>query len=661
MQSAARTQTGSPPGGGGGGTTATALGVGAGVGAMLGGPRAQAGGGGGGSGGGPPQQLLSGPGGGGGRPPVPLAAIGSGAVAGAVSHHDYALAAAGFGAAGYGIYEAEKSAIDAAAETSHLRAVLLAQGVSQVAAGDLIEQARTIARSTPGLTIADVVKAGIDLKSVLGGTDTNPNSLQPASAALPAFAQTMSLLEAIGNKRGDPTFAAAKAQELLGHLADERTGGVSAEELQRNLDAANRVAIATNMRVGPSDYLAFAKQARIAGISADDEFLYRYAPALIMEMGGQRAGTGVAAFGRQFMAGTMTQNRAEMLKKLGILDKSASWKHGQVQNIPQHLQNSAEAYADPSKWIWDTLKPALEKAGITGRLAQARFISQLASTAVGSGFIASNLTQEASIKKEAANIGAAKTGGAALQGMFDEDFMLQLSNFQKAWHNFMTDMGGPLLEPASALLYALTAGLNQLGQWAHDNPLLAKRIGEVAGAFALFAIGTSAYAGLMFLAGPMIRVAGAMALFGKGMAAATGADVLIGILGRLVPILSFFLGMKPSETNKGEGDVLQRFREMSPEDKRKAMDPSQWSKEHPGAATSGAGNAPDQSRHLWIPGGGDKGSQQHGDVYLDGKKVGQVLWPHLANEISRPASGSNNPDIRQSPLYPGVSGNWSLA
>jgi hypothetical protein len=78
---------------------------------------------------------------------------------------------------------------------------------------------------------------------------------------------------------------------------------------------------------------------------------------------------------------------------------------------------------------------------------------------------------------------------------------------------------------------------------------------------------------------------------------------------------------------------------------------------------------PDRQHYLWNPkawGFGtddisepsksDGTGKRSGDVYLDGKKVGMILENATADRFSRPITGSNNPDMRVSPLMPGMMG-----
>lgn len=113
-------------------------------------------------------------------------------------------------------------------------------------------------------------------------------------ALLPRFARLTALLQVMDRKKGgsgDGAFAAAKAMEVMGGMIDERqvdgrtVREINPELMQQRLDMMARVAVATNSRIGPQDYLGFAKQARVAGMNLSDSFIYERLPAIMLGMG----------------------------------------------------------------------------------------------------------------------------------------------------------------------------------------------------------------------------------------------------------------------------------------------------------------------------------------------------------------------------------------
>jgi hypothetical protein len=521
-----------------------------------------AGGGGGGYGGGG-NLRLGGPGGGGMPPLTPGGGGGAGGgPGGGMSSHGYALAAAGYGMVAGGISAAGRATLGAAGDVSHLRAMLLAQGVSPAEADATVAQARGIARATPGITIGHALGAAVDLKSILGGTDSDPTSMGPALTALPAFTQMMAVLNIAGRQRGDPTYAAARAQELLGHLVDERTHGVSSEALQRQLDMALRVSVATNNRVNPTDYMMFARRARAAGMSLNEDALYGTVPSLIQQLGGSQAGTGAMAMFRQFSTGTMTQNRVAELQRLGILNRRAHWDHGRVTTMQRDLVGYDQIVSDPVQWIASVLKPALERAGITDRLAQARAAQSLGSTATAGGFMSDVLAGLAAIMKEAANIRASQTGGQALNTLMKSDYTANTAAFSAAFHNMLTDIGGPLMQPAIDQMKSLGGAMRGIGEFADKHPDMTRRIAYIGEALLAVAGVGAAVAGGRLLFGPMLALLAPVEAFFARLvtmdAAFAGATVgggmaaVLGFLGRLIgPLGAIGLVFEPSATNGG--------------------------------------------------------------------------------------------------------------
>jgi hypothetical protein len=108
-----------------------------------------------------------------------------------------------------------------------------------------------------------------------------------------------------GRGRGDPAFAAAQTVELLQRFYDPKTGHIDMREFTRNVEAETRVAVGIGGRVTPEQYRAYAKQSRVAGMSADDQFLYQDLPAVLIALGGSRAGTAHAAVYQQLLTGRM--------------------------------------------------------------------------------------------------------------------------------------------------------------------------------------------------------------------------------------------------------------------------------------------------------------------------------------------------------------------
>ena len=176
---------------------------------------------------------------------------------------------------------------------------------SQVTAA--LNAAKDTTKSAPGSTTGENMASILDLKNVFG-------SLEEATKLLPEFSRMSTLLSVLdkrGGGSGDQAYAAAKAMEIMGSMVDEHTDArgntvrsIDPELGMKRLREMQRVAVATNMRVSPSDYLGFAKQARVAGMTLSDEFTFEKLPALLQVIGGPRTGTALMSMAQVFEGGS---------------------------------------------------------------------------------------------------------------------------------------------------------------------------------------------------------------------------------------------------------------------------------------------------------------------------------------------------------------------
>ncbi|MGI4943781.1 MAG: hypothetical protein ACRYHQ_25000, partial [Janthinobacterium lividum] len=219
-------------------------------------------------------------------------------------------------------------------------------------------KAEALTRTVPGTTIAQNLHTILDAFTVTG-------QIGEAMAGSEAMSKLGILLSTLpGAHQGDEGFAAAQAVELLQRYTDPKTHQVNLAEMTRNINAMAQVATGTGGRADPAKYVAFAKQARVGGMLADDQFLYRDLPATMIALGGSRAGTGDAATYRQFIQGRMTQDAFKQLQHYGIVDAGAKWSHGRVQDMTKHLHGADQYVHNPIQWIRSFLLKDLAAHGV---------------------------------------------------------------------------------------------------------------------------------------------------------------------------------------------------------------------------------------------------------------------------------------------------------
>ena len=532
-------------------------------------------------------------------------------------------------------------------------------------------KAEALTRAVPGTTIAENLHTILDAFTVTG-------QIGEAMVGSDAMAKLGLLLKTLpGSHQGDEGFAAAQAVELLQRYTDPKTHQVNLAEMTRNINAMAQVATGTGGRADPAKYVAFAKQARVGGMMADDQFLYRDLPATMIALGGSRAGTGDAATYRQFIQGRMTQDALKQLQHYGIVDAGAKWSHGRVQDMTKHLQGADEFVRNPIQWMRDFLMKELAAHGVdvNNRQQLGTALGNFASTNTGLGFLSEGALGLPGIDKEAQKI--AQTTTDPYKSLQAGDPNMKVAEFHAAENELMVQLGNSLLGPAIDSLKALTSVLRGLTDWAKANPNAAKDITVVAAGLAVLAKAAGDAGMVIFLGAPVVQGFGALAKallpFGKGGAAAGAIEVAAGgasIAGSLAALavalialppalrlsieaINKGLGITPPQSGasaKGAGHGPWEAPTPAPPGRswsdiwRDSQNPSQG-----GAAARGAGNGVHATHAAYTT--ADVGSPII--LMIDGRVLGQVVGGQLDRASRNSASvqfGRTAHDGRMTPV-----------
>jgi hypothetical protein len=313
-------------------------------------------------------------------------------------------------------------------------------------------------RQVPGSTVVGNLETVADLRNVFG-------SMAEAMAFMPRFAQMAQILADVGGKvsaaGGGAAFLAARAMELRGGLIGP-DGQVDAAQMMHQLDLLTRVEVATRGRVDPRQFLNFVQQARAAGMNLDDDALFGTLPALILAMGGMRAGTGLQTAWRAAVTGRMTKQGAHVAESLGLLAPGVMAPGTPEVATTRGLVHGDEFARDPVQWVIGTLLPALRAHGFTSDTDIAKEIGRIFTDRTAAGFITEIARNAASILKEQQNIRQASGASIDFEG---HDPAQALRDFTSAWHNLMTVLGSPLVAPGIRMLGMLTDALDSITKW----------------------------------------------------------------------------------------------------------------------------------------------------------------------------------------------------
>ncbi len=574
------------------------------------------------------------------------------------------------GDAGWSFFE--KSIMAEAEVRTQLASLRMNNRVTDADIAKARTAAETIARTTPGTTIADNLHKIVDLFTVMG--DVNE-----ALAGAPAFAQAAYVIKNLpGAHHGDESFAAAQAVEVMQRFYDRKTNQVDVGAFNQQMAAMVQVAAGTGGRVEGNAYLGFAKQARVGGMVANDQFLYRDLPAMLISMGGTRSGTGDAATFQQFITGRMTEHAADMLKRIGLLDKTATWKGGMVADMQKHMPGFQEFGTNPVQFVRDyMLDPqhgalARNKVNPSDLLGVAKFLSDFSSKQTGLGFMAEMTLGMGGIDKERGKIG--DTTRNPLQVMQQNDPLQQMREFRAVENELMVTLGAGAIGPAMEALKGLTNVVRDLSDWGKSHPNAAADFTLVVGGLSALASAVGTAATVVFVGAPLVQglvalgggaraLAGGLGPFAAGGAAAGALGTLPGLLlgfgaaaVALPPLLNAAmkaLGGINEQATKGMGKGLQVPGQHIPElfgpPAPSAMDRFM---NGPPATGHGGGRGSQHSSLMTGP-----GSQPiHATVinYMDGREIGRHTAKVWGDEMSGPSRGTTGFDARETPVYPGA-------
>lgn len=595
-----------------------------------------------------------------------------------MSHGDLLNTAMGLqmgGEAGMGIFgRAIKAEMDVSQQLASLR---FNTTVTDAQVGEVRALAERMTRQTPGTTAVENIKTIVEAYVAVG-------DLNEAMAGAPAMAQMAYVLKNMpGAHHGDSAFAGAQAIEVMQRFYDPKTHQVSMEAFNQQLAAMQQVAVGTRGRVPPEAYLAFAKQSRVGGMVADDQFLYRDLPGMLISLGGSRAGTGDAATFQQFITGRMTEHAASRLQAAGILDKGAQWSGGMVADMQKHMPGYDVFGHNPAEWVrqfmLDPKSGALARNKIdpNDKLAVAKFLSDWSSRQTGLGFMAEMTLGMGGIVKEGTKV--AQTTTNPMQVMQQQDPMQKVREFHAAENELMLTLGKDAMGPALEALKGLTQVIRELAEWGKSHPNAAKDLTLVGGGLSILATGAGELAMVLFLGAPLLKGMGGLARallpFAPGasaevaLATLAGAGVgslaALGLAAMALPVAlstaAQALGIVNTQGAGGGGKGLQPHGFI------------------PGPpANGGTGNQFGDAIQDWwkrfsttpsyAPHGRDlrhpssylapaepPAQMQPIVFHLDGRKVAEGVIPYIGRAVDGPQHGATSFDGRMSPRYGGAS------
>jgi phage-related tail protein len=285
-----------------------------------------------------------------------------------------------------------------------------------------------------------------------------------------------------GHGEGHGEHAEAMFMDLL-KVAELRGAAKDPARLKQVLDFATQAYVVSGGLVKPDDLLNMIKTGGIAAKQLDDTPFFFGMLHTMQEMGGHRAGTGLATAYQNWAAGRSTQQAAEELQQLGLLNKDAIQygKTGHIKKmLPDALKDGDLYRTNPFEYLMTRVVPTLNP---TGKLTDQQVVSKinnLFSGRKGGDLFASLYLERANIAKHLA--AAPKAYG--VNALYDEAKQTaagQEAELLARKSDLYRELGTQLLPLYVSGLQTLTGAVRHLTTWNQSHPRLAKGILVVAG------------------------------------------------------------------------------------------------------------------------------------------------------------------------------------
>ena len=339
-----------------------------------------------------------------------------------------------------------------------------------------------------------------------------------------------------GHGEGHGANAEAMFLDLL-KVAELRGAAKDPTRLKQVLDFATQAYVASGGLVKPEDLLNMIKTGGIAAKQLDDTPFFFGMLHTMQEMGGHRAGTGLATAYQNWAAGRSTQQAAEELAQLGLLNPGAV-RYGKTGHITKMLPDAlkdGELYrTNPFDYLMTRVVPRLNPNGTLSDNQVISKINALFSGRKGGDLFASLYLERANIAKHLA--AAPKAYG--VNALYDEARQTaagQEAELLARKSDLYRELGTQLLPVYVAGLQKLTHAVRGLTSWNQSHPRLAKGIVLVAGSLGVLAtvigglmVGLGGLIGQFALLRFLLRMGGLTLGGGGGVGLARLFPLLIG-------------------------------------------------------------------------------------------------------------------------------------
>lgn len=517
-------------------------------------------------------------------------------------------------------------AVKPATEYAHQLAQMQLAGMKNLEIARATAAAWNAAYSTPTSTATENLAAIRELRMVFG--DTNH-----AIQNMPVVQRLQAILANTSGSGGhDEAYTVAKALEMKGAT---RTPG----EFNTQADLMAKAIIAAGGKITARDFLGTFKYGRSATIGWSDQFTYSILPTLIQEMRGAGNG-GAGGPGNALMSayatvvgGTIPQKALKVWQSLGLLDPSKIvWTRAhEAKGVgPGGVVGSALFQTNPYAWAQTILIPALHKAGKDSEKDVRQTMQYLFPNRTA-GFIMQQMTMQGWKFDRDRKLIAGTMGLGGYDAMVHNDPKMVYAALMAQWENALTALGITIMPALIKATWTLTTVIRSLGQWMIKHQTAVK----------ILAVAFVALSAAMEIGGTILLIVGAFAGLALVMSGGTIAIAIAAVtaaLAGLAYVASQWDDKKSTWQNIG--DILVNVGKgmwnlwvgLDTFIDNILASPFKWLWNN---LVKGEMAMASQSPFVPSNSGGGRGG--HGNVYIDGHKVGAIVTHHQA----RAAGGAN--------------------
>ena len=538
------------------------------------------------------------------------------------------LTAVGFGTEkmGSGILGFLQKSVDVSKEYTRQLSLMNAAGMTQKDIAEATAAAWNTSKNVITSSAAENLSAIRELRSVFGN-----DHMHEAYAILPTVQRTKAIMEALsGQKQDHVGFDMVKAIEL------RNTGAMTPAAMQRNADMMSQTLMAFGGTLNVHDYHMAIKQAKTSGMRLDDEFVYKYLPTLMQEVktgsgGAQTAGTILETMRRSVAGGRIPEKLINNWVDSGMLGANGIGSGGAGNRFikPGSIAGTETFLSNPYKWATEFMGPAIEKLMSKRGVGFDTATSMLMGDRNAEFGLSTFIKKALQFERDKKLVESGNNSITTYNKLLGTNPQLASMALDKQWENIHARIGYEILPRLIPYMVKFADLLDRLSGWMQRHPNMTTKIVEGLAALAV----TLKILGGALLTYGIVKFLGMGSLIG-GAGKALGG-LASGIIGFCSTVLTNPLVLQLMAAGAGLSAGYYGAKSLG------ADKLGEWIGGKAADMFLDDPLAPKKKRGDFVPKGYKRPYEEKGgNIYMDGKKVGEIVSNHQAKDLNRPATGA---------------------